>query len=89
MKSFNPGYVVHPSETVKEIMEEKDISPTELAIECGLPIDVIRFFLAGKINLSKYMAEQFSISLGSTPEFWLKLATDFEAGVKAGNEWVK
>lgn len=88
-KEFNPDWAIHPSESVKEIMEERGISPIELAIECGIPIETVRSFLRSQIGISKEMAEKFPKKLGSTPEFWLRLSADFDEAIKVGKERVK
>ncbi len=95
---YKPKYAIHPGETLKEKLEEMEMSPKEFAIRTGKPIKTISNLINGKSNITPDMAVQFEKVLNIPASFWLKLQSDYDESlarsrheneVKGAIEWAK
>ena len=76
--SFEPDYVVRPSETIKECMEHADIDNFSLwAATPFIELTAFNNMMNDKLPISKAMAIKLSSVLGSEPAFWLALSKNY------------
>jgi len=71
INEYNPQIVLHPSETLKEKLEELGIGPKEFALRTDKPEKTITAILNGSSSITPDMAVQFENVLGIPAHFWL------------------
>lgn len=73
MYGLSPDLIVHPGETIREIIEDKNMSQEELAIRTGFSAKHISEVLSGKKDISSKFANALEYALGVSTEFWINL----------------
>ena len=74
---FEPDYAVHPGETLKEKLEELEMSPKEFSIRTGKPVKTISEIINCKSSITPDMAVQFEKVLGISAGFWIRHQADY------------
>jgi addiction module HigA family antidote len=69
---------VHPGLVLKDELEERGISQTQLASHLGVLPKTVNEICRGKRGISAEMAVQLSRALGASPAFWLNLQKNWE-----------
>jgi antitoxin HigA-1 len=69
---------VHPGKMLKEILEQNNITQSQLARHLGMSQSKINEICRGKRGVSIEMAYQLSKALRSSPEFWMNLQKNWE-----------
>ena len=70
-------YAVHPGVTLREKLEELQLSPKEFAIRTGKPVKTISNILNGKSSITPEMAVQFEKVLNIPASFWIAKQADY------------
>lgn len=78
--------VIHPGETIADVLEERGITQTELAIRTGVTPAYISSIISGKKNISTKFAMSLEYALGVPKSFWLNLQANYDAELLALNE---
>lgn len=65
--------IVHPGETIKELLEEKEMTQEELAIRTGYSAKHISEVISGKKDISSKLANSLEYVFGIPTEFWINL----------------
>ena len=65
--------IIHPGETIADILEERGITQTELAKRTGVSSAYISNVVAGKKDISSKFAMALEYALGVPKSFWLNL----------------
>lgn len=65
--------IVHPGETIKEVIEERNMTQEELAIRTGFSPKHVSEVLNGKKGISSKFANSLEYALGVPAEFWINL----------------
>jgi len=95
---FEPDYAVHPGETLRESLEDLQITPKEFAVRTGKPEQTISKILNGKSAITPDMAVQFEKVLNIPAKFWLDMQADYDEYIarqkqdemkKAGGDWAR
>ena len=73
MYGLSLDLIVHPGETIREIIEDKNMSQEELAIRTGYSAKHISEVLSGKKGISSKFANALEYALGISTEFWINL----------------
>ncbi len=83
VKLKNP---VHPGEVLKhDFLDELGITQADLARACGLDRQRIERVLKGQSEVSTDTALRLARALGTTPEFWLNLQTNYSLSMGAND----
>jgi HTH-type transcriptional regulator / antitoxin HigA len=82
---YNPQTVSHPGLSLREKLEELQMSPKEFAVRCNKPIKTISEVLNGKSAITPEMAVQFENVLKIPANFWLKRQYYFDEYVARSN----
>jgi antitoxin HigA-1 len=69
---------VHPGEVLKDELEERALSQTELAKHINVLPKTINEICRSKRGISASMAMKLSRALGASPQFWLNLQNNWE-----------
>jgi len=73
---------LHPGEVLlEEYLKPKSISQNRLALSMRVPARRINEIILGKRGISADTALRLSLAIGTTPEFWLGLQTDYDLAV--------
>ena len=78
--------IIHPGETLKEVMVDKNISVESLAQSTGFTQDYINAVLNCKENISAEFARKLENTLNIDTDFWMKLNDLYDDELKAFEE---
>jgi addiction module HigA family antidote len=87
-----PNYMrtpTHPGEHIAIELEELGMSATQLAKQLGIPANRITEIIRGRRSVTADTALRLSAWLGTTPEFWMNLQSNFDlrtAQIERGEE---
>lgn len=70
--------ISHPGEIIARDLEDMGISGRRFAINIGVTPATVSRFLSGKTALTAPLAIRIAAALGSTPEFWLRLQSQYD-----------
>ncbi|MDD7389226.1 MAG: HigA family addiction module antitoxin [Lachnospiraceae bacterium] len=71
--------IIHPGETIADILEERGISQVELAALTGVSPAYVSNVIAGKKNISAKFAFALEYALDVPKSFWLNLQANYDA----------
>ena len=78
--------IIHPGETLKEVMEDRNISTESLAQSTGFTQDYINAVLNCKENISAELARKLEDTLNIDTGYWIKLQELYDDELKAFEE---
>jgi addiction module HigA family antidote len=70
--------VIHPGETVLDILRERALTQRELAVRAGVSEALLRDVICGRRDISKTLAEGLGRVLGVPRSFWLNLQANYD-----------
>lgn len=73
MFGLSHDLIVHPGETIREVIEDKNMSQEELAIRTGYSAKHISEVLSGKKGISSKFANALEYALGISTGYWINL----------------
>ena len=76
---------VHPGEILGDELEGLGVTPTELARQLRVPPNRISQIIAGKRSISGDTALRLGHWFGTSPQFWIKLQSQFDLAIAAQN----
>lgn len=71
-------FIIHPGETLMEIIKERKMSQKELAIRCGVSEKHVSTVLNCKKNISPFFARRLEFALGIDSIFWINLQSNYD-----------
>lgn len=74
-------FIIHPGETLKEILENKGITQKELAYITGFSAAFINCVITGKKDISAKFAAKLEYALGVPCSYWIKLQAYYDAEI--------
>jgi len=69
---YAPDFISPPGETLAEILEERNMSQSELAQRMGRPKKTINEIIKGKAEITIDTALQIQLVLGTPASFWIE-----------------
>lgn len=75
---LSPDLIIHPGETLTEILEDRDMSQRELAIRTGMTEKHISTIVKGQKNISVAFAKKLEYALGIDASFWINLQANYD-----------
>ena len=78
MNGLSLNFIIHPGETIKEVLEEKEMSQEELAIRTGFSPKHISEVVNGKKGISPSFAKSLEYALGLPASFWINLQGKYD-----------
>ena len=87
---ISPDLVIHPGETIYDLLRERGITQKELALRAGVSESFLSDVIKGKQKISKSLALGLQQVLGVPESFWLNLQANYDAEVLAlkKKEWL-
>ena len=78
----NPGIstdlLIHPGETISDLLEERGMSQKELALRTGVSEAFLSDVINGKKNVSSGLAAGLEYAFGVPSSFWLNLQANYD-----------
>ncbi len=71
--------LVHPGETIADVIEDRGITQAELALRTGVTPTYVSNVINGKKDISAKFALALEYALGVNKTFWLNLQANYEA----------
>lgn len=78
MNGLSREMIIHPGETLKEVLEDRGMTQLELSIRTGVTSKHISTILSGEKNISVSFAKKLEYALNIDAEFWMKLQTAYD-----------
>ena len=78
-RGISPDLLIHPGETISDILEEREITQKELAQRAGVSEPFLSDVIHGKKDISKKLAAGLEYALGVPSSFWLNLQANYDA----------
>ncbi|MBQ3646024.1 MAG: HigA family addiction module antidote protein [Synergistaceae bacterium] len=76
---ISPDLLIHPGETISDILEERKITQKELAQRAGVSEPFLSDVIHGKKDISKKLASGLEYALGVPSSFWLNLQANYDS----------
>lgn len=70
--------IIHPGETLNDVLEDRDISQTELARRTGISESHISNVISGKKDISVSFAKVLEYALNIDSSFWINLQANYD-----------
>ena len=70
--------IIHPGETLAEVIEDREMSQRELAIRTGMTEKHISTVIRGQKNISPAFARKLEYALGIEASFWMNLQFNYD-----------
>jgi len=83
---ISPDLIIHPGETIAELLEERGITQSELATRTGVTPAYISNVISGKKDISSKFAMNLEYAFGVPKSFWLNLQANYDAELLELNE---
>lgn len=78
MSGLSREMIIHPGETLKEVLEERNMSQQELALRTGVTPKHISTVLNCEKNISVSFAKKLEYALNIDADFWLSLQNQYD-----------
>ena len=78
--------IIHPGETIADVLEERGITQAELAARTGVTTAYVCNVIAGKKDISAKFAFALEYALGVPKSFWMNLQSNYDAELLELNE---
>lgn len=78
--------LIHPGETISDVLEERGITQAELAMRTGVTPTYVSNVINGKKDISAKFAMALEYALGVKKTFWLNLQANYDAELLELNE---
>lgn len=76
---ISPDLLIHPGETISDLLEERGITQKELAQRAGVSEAFLSDVIHGKQDISKGLAMGLEYALGVPRSFWFNLQANHDA----------
>ena len=74
-------FIIHPGETLAEVIEDRGMSQRELAVRTGMTEKHISTVVHGQKNISAAFAKKLEYALGIEASFWMNLQANYDREV--------
>lgn len=71
-------YIIHPGETLAEVIEDREMTQRELAVRTGMTEKHISTVIHGQKNISAAFARKLEYALGIETSFWMNLQSEYD-----------
>ena len=68
----------HPGEYLKDELDAREWTQTELAEMIGRPLRLINRIIAGKAGITAQTAQQLAAAFGTSAELWMNLQNQYD-----------
>lgn len=71
-------YIIHPGETLAEVLEDREMSQRELAVRTGMTEKHVSTVIHGQKGISAAFARKLEYALGIETSFWMNLQANYD-----------
>ena len=71
-------FIIHPGETLKEVLTDKEMSQKDLAERTGVTVKHICTVIEGRKSISVAFAKKLQYALGIEASFWINLQANYD-----------
>lgn len=71
-------YIIHPGETLAEVIEDREMTQRELAVRTGMTEKHISTVIHGQKSISAAFAKKLEYALGIEASFWMNLQAGYD-----------
>ena len=71
-------YIIHPGETLAEVIEDREMTQRELAVRTGMTEKHISAVIHGQKSISADFARKLEYALGIETSFWMNLQANYD-----------
>ena len=82
---ISPDLIIHPGETIGDILIERGITQAELAARTGVTPTYVCNVISGKKDISAKFAFALEYALGVPKSFWINLQANYDAELLEAN----
>ena len=75
---LSPDLIIHPGETLAEILRDREMSQKELSVRTGMTEKHISTVVKGQKNISVAFAKKLEYALGIDAGFWINLQANYD-----------
>lgn len=75
---FKPDYVSPPGDTIREIMRDNEITPTDIMEHCGIELAEFCRLILGGLKITDDIAEGLENASNVPAKFWLKRQFNYD-----------
>jgi HTH-type transcriptional regulator/antitoxin HigA len=86
MNDRKPAEVFPPGEFIRDELDERGWTQSDLAKIMGRPLPVVNLIISGKKSVTPETAIGLAGAFGTSPEFWLNLETAFQLSKVSGKD---
>ncbi len=73
-----PDFIIHPGETLKEILVDREMAQRELALRTSVTEPHISKIIKGSKAISVSFAKKLEYALGIDANFWINLQANYD-----------
>ena len=73
-----PAYPIHPGEILKDMLEDREWTQTELAERMHRPLQLINGIINGRKGITADTALDLAEVFDMSPEFWVNLESNYQ-----------
>lgn len=84
--SFHPSYISPPGETIADLLDEREMTQTELAKRLGVTLKHVNQVVNGGASISADLALGLEKVFGAPAHFWLNRESLYQADIARRNE---
>jgi HTH-type transcriptional regulator/antitoxin HigA len=86
---FIPRWASAPGATLREVLRERDISPSQVATDLGISIRTLEGILDGQIEINADLAASLAKHVGASKDFWLARDSQYREDLRhvAADQW--
>ncbi|MBR4696388.1 MAG: HigA family addiction module antidote protein [Selenomonadaceae bacterium] len=84
---LSPELIIHPGETIADLLAERGMSQQELAARTGVTSAFVSNVINGKKGISGNFAYALECAFGVPKTFWLNLQANYEAEILDAREY--
>ena len=78
-RGISPDLLIHPGETISDLLEERGMTQKELAQRAGVSEAFLSDVIHGKKDISRGLARGLEYAFGVPVSFWLNLQANYDA----------
>jgi HTH-type transcriptional regulator/antitoxin HigA len=78
MSGLSREFIIHPGETLKEILEDRGMSQKELALRTGVTEPHVSSVINCQKDISVSYAKKLEYALGIDASFWINLQANYD-----------
>ncbi|WP_412476760.1 ImmA/IrrE family metallo-endopeptidase [Flavobacterium sp. TBRC 19031] len=90
---FSPNWASNPGNTIIDILNERNISLENFAIQMGSTVSQVEKIVNGNVPINFDIANQLEINLGASAEFWIARDNQYRESLEKINKlqenWIK